>query len=296
MNFHSAWIDDAGAGGTAGAATGLFPWWSFTKTALAIAALRLVEEGSLRLDDSRLGKPFTLRHLLTHRAGLPDYGCVDPYHQAVSRGEDAWDREHLLIAAGADRLLFEPGTGWTYSNIGYLFVREAIEAGSGLPLAQALRKLVLDPIGLAGTRLAADRTDFQEIFWPFLRSYDPRWVYHGCLIGPPADAARLLNSLFHGALLAPGTVAAMYERFTPLGDAPSGRLGTEVGYGMGLMVGRMGTVGRAFGHTGSGPGSSNAVCHFPDLRPAITVAVFAAGDDSGAAEHEAISIALNAAR
>jgi len=203
MNFHSAWIDDAGAGGTAGAATGLFPWWSFTKTALAIAALRLVEEGSLRLDDSRPGKPFTLRHLLTHRAGLPDYGCVDPYHQAVSRGEDAWDREHLLIAAGADRLLFEPGTGWTYSNIGYLFVREAIEAGSGLPLAQALRKLVLDPIGLAGTRLAADRTDFQEIFWPFLRSYDPRWVYHGCLIGPPADAARLLNSLFHGALLAP---------------------------------------------------------------------------------------------
>jgi len=262
-------------------------------TALAIAALRLVGQECLHLDGALPGKAFSLRQLLTHRAGVPDYGGIDAYHRAVSRREDAWSRATLLEAAGADQLLFEPGAGWAYSNIGYLFVGDAIVEASGWPLAQALRKLVLDPLDLAGTRLATERTDFQQIFWPFLTSYDPRWVYHGCLIGPPIDATRLLHALFHGRLLAPELVASMYARFTPLGDAPAGRPGREIGYGMGLRLARMGMAGRALGHSGMGPGSVNAVYHFPDLSPALTVAVFADGDDQGAVEREAVSIALN---
>jgi CubicO group peptidase (beta-lactamase class C family) len=292
--FHSAWISEDGATGTSGAATALFPWWSFTKTALAIAALRLAEQGRLQLDDPRPGKPFTLRQLLTHRSGLPDYGRIPAYREAVARREDAWDRAHLLEVADADRLLFEPGAGWAYSNIGYLFVGDAIVQGSGLPLAEALRALVLDPIGLMETRLATKRADFREIFWPFLRGYDPRWAYHGCLIGPPAEAAQLLHALFEGALLPPGVVASMVERFTPLGDAPPGHPGTEVGCGMGLMLGNMGAAGRAFGHAGAGPGCVNVVGHFPDLKPGITVAVFTHGEDDGRAQWEAISIALEA--
>lgn len=271
----------------------MFPWWSFTKTVLAIATLRLVEDGRLRLDEPRPDKSFTLRQLLTHRAGLPDYGRIDAYHQAVAQGENAWDRERLLKEAGAERLLFEPGTGWAYSNIGYLFVVDAIEQASGLPAAQALRQLVLDPLGLTRTRLAVARADFEDMFWPFLKSYDPRWVYHGCLIGPPTDAARLLHALFDGALLAPDLAAAMYQRFTPLGDAP-GRAATETGYGMGLMLGTMGAGGRCLGHAGAGPGCINSICHFPDLEPAVTVAVFAAGEDEAAVERAALSIALDA--
>jgi len=293
-NVHSAWISEDGSTGTAGAAEALFPWWSFTKTALAIAALRLVEQGRLQLDDPRPGKPFTLRQLLTHRAGLRDYGRIAAYQQAVARREDAWDREHLLEIADADTLLFEPGAGWAYSNIGYLFVGDAIEQGSGLPRAEALRALVLDPIGLRGTRLATGRADFREIFWPSLRDYDPRWAYHGCLIGPPAEAARLLHALFEDALLPPTVVASMVERFTSLGDAPPGYPGTDIGCGMGLMRGNMGTAGRAFGHGGAGPGGVNAVAHFPDLKPAITVAVFTDGEDDGRVHWEAISIALMA--
>ena len=151
---------------------------------------------------------------------------------------------------------------------------------------------MLDPLGLARTRLATSRADFQDIHWPSLRSYDPRWVYHGCLIGPPAEAARLLDALFAGQLLSPATVAAMYERCTPLGDAPPGRPGTEVGYGMGLMLGRMGEAGRALGHTGAGPGSVNTVCHFIDLEPPVTVAVFTDGEDEGAPEREAVRRAI----
>ena len=292
-HVHAAWLSDDGRTGASGAADGLFPWWSFTKTALAVAALRLVDEGRLRLDEPRAGRPYTLRQLLTHRAGVPDYGRLEAYHEAVARGEAAWSRERLLEAAGAERLAFEPGGGWAYSNIGYLFVGDAIEQASGLPLGSALRKLVLDPLGLDRTRLAEGPGGFAGVHWPSQRSYDPRWVYHGCLIGPPPDAARLLHGLFHGELLAPAAVAAMHERFTRLGDAPAGRPATEVGYGMGLMLGRGGEAGRVFGHSGAGPGSVNTVGFYPDLAPAITVAVFRAGDDEGAAERTSLSIALD---
>lgn len=291
--FHSAWMTSEGAVGLTGVSTALFPWWSFTKTVLAIVALRLVEEGRLSLDSPRPGKSFTLRQLLTHRAGVPDYGGIEAYHQAVAKREDAWSRVFLLETAGADQLLFAPGAGWAYSNIGYVFVGDAIVEASGLPLAQALRRFVLDPLDLVGTRLATERADFRRIFWPSLASYDPRWVYHGCLIGPPIEAARLLHALFHGKLLPLELVASMYARFTPLGDPPAGRPGTEIGYGMGLMLGKMGRAGRVFGHSGTGPGSVNTICHFPDLSPALTVAVFADGEDQGIVEREALSIAFD---
>src|SRR5258708_10761012 len=50
------------------------PWWSFTKTVIAAAALALVRDGKLGLDEAVPGRPFTLRQLLQHRAGLTTYG------------------------------------------------------------------------------------------------------------------------------------------------------------------------------------------------------------------------------
>jgi D-alanyl-D-alanine carboxypeptidase len=291
-SFHSAWLTDGVSLRVAGAAFAVFPWWSFTKTVLAVAAMRLVEAGRLELDAPRPGKAYTLRQLLTHRAGVPNYGGLDAYHEAVVRGEDAWSRERLLGAVHADRLDFPPGTAWAYSNVGYLFARDAVEEAAGLPLAEALRDWVLDPLGLSQVRLAASRADFAEVFWPRLRAYDPRWVYHGCLIGPPADAARLLHAVLNGELLSPASLAVMLDRFTPLGGALPGRPVTEQGYGLGFMIGRMGEAGRVIGHNGAGPGSVNAVCHFPDLPRPVTVAVFTDGEDEGAAEFEALAIAL----
>ena len=291
-SFHSAWLVGDAPVRVAGAAFAVFPWWSFTKTVLAVAAMRLVELGRLELDAPRPGKPYTLRQLLTHRAGVPNYGGLDAYHEAVARGEDAWSRERLLEAVHADRLDFAPGTAWSYSNVGYLFVGDAIEEAAGLPLGEALRELVLDPLGLGAVRLARERADFAEVFWPHLRTYDPRWVYHGCLIGPPADAARLLHAIVRGRLLSWDSLTGMLGRSTRLGGALPGRPVTEQGYGMGFMIGRMGEAGRVIGHNGAGPGSVNAVCHFPDLPRPVTVAVFAEGEDEGAAEYEALAIAL----
>jgi hypothetical protein len=58
------------------------------------------------------------------------------------------------------------------------------------------------------------------------------------------------------------------------------------------MSGEMGEAGAAIGHSGGGPGCVNAVYHYPDLGVPITVATFTHGEAEGAAEFEAVSIAL----
>jgi CubicO group peptidase (beta-lactamase class C family) len=80
------------------------PWWSFTKTVLSAAALVLVRDGVLALDEALPDRPYTLRHLLQHRSGLANYGEVPRYHEAVARGDEAWPVPALLAHAEADRL------------------------------------------------------------------------------------------------------------------------------------------------------------------------------------------------
>ena len=290
--FHSAWVVGDAAPTVTGAHRNLFPWWSFPKTVLANATLRLDETGMLQLDAPRPHEPYTLRQLLLHRAGVGDYGKLEAYHEAVARGEDAWPRARLLEAVNAKELEFEPGARWNYSNVGYLFVRDAIEDAAGLPLEQALHQLVLAPLGLTSVRLATKRADFAEIFWPQLRSYDPQWVYHGCLVGTPGDAAKLLHALFRGELIERSSIETMFERSTNLGGAIPGRPWTAPSYALGLMSGSMGKMGRAWGHSGGGPHSSNAVYHFPDLLVPVTVATFTNSEEEGPAEIEAVSIAV----
>src|SRR5262245_57717922 len=72
------------------------PWWSFTKTVIAAAALALVAGGRLSLDDGRRSRGYSLRHLLQHRAGLGDYGELADYHRAVERRETPWPVAELL--------------------------------------------------------------------------------------------------------------------------------------------------------------------------------------------------------
>ena len=103
------------------------------------------------------GKPYTLRHLLQHRSGLANYGGFRAYHEAVDRGDDAWPVPELLDRLDADRLRYPAGEGWDYSNIGYLFVAQLIEATAGAELDEALQRLVLKPLGIEGARDRADK-------------------------------------------------------------------------------------------------------------------------------------------
>jgi len=259
------------------------PWWSFTKTVLAAAALALVRDGCLELDTVLRRQPYTLRQLLQHRAGLADYGSVPAYHQAVARHENAWPVGELLERSKAGLLLQAPGERFAYSNIGYLFVRQLIEEATGEGLGPSLARLVLQPLGIGGARLATQRSDLNGVLMGRTHDYDPRWVYHGLLVGPLRDAALLLDRLMSGNVLPPALKAAMLER-QPVGGPIAGRPWVSPGYALGLMSGGVTGGGAMTGHTGGGPGSSIAVYH----SSTRTVAAFSTDDDPGPVEHRCV--------
>jgi CubicO group peptidase (beta-lactamase class C family) len=262
------------------------PWWSFTKTVLAAAVLALVRDGRLALDHPVRGQPFTLRQLLQHRAGVADYGGLAAYHEAVARGDEPWPASELLARTEANRLRYEPGKGWGYSNIGYLMVRTLIEETTGEDLHAALTRLVLRPLGIAEARIVRTPADLAGVAMGSASSYHPGWVYHGLAVGPLYDAALLLDRLMAGALLPAGLLEAMADAHQIGGLIPGRPLKTP-GFGLGLMTGIAPGEYRVMGHTGGGPGSVIAVYHQPEATPRVTAAAFAFNDDLGEIEEAA---------
>ncbi|WP_111429456.1 serine hydrolase domain-containing protein [Rhodobacteraceae bacterium DSL-40] len=281
--LHSAWIDTSGRTGGETGDRPVFPWWSLTKTAIATCVMQRAEAGKADLDAALPDAPYSLRQLLQHRAGLPDYGGLAAYHLAVRRGDLPWQRWQLLAAAGAETQAWPPGTRFAYSNIGYLYLREWLEEQESAPLAEILARRIAAPLGLASTRLAETPEAFAAVHWPALEGYDPGWVYHGCLIGPALEAARFVHGLATGALVAPETLEEM-RRPLPVGGPMGARPWRTPGYGLGLMAGGMSGAGRVFGHSGGGPFSTNAVYHLMDATPPLTIACFAGEEDESSAE------------
>jgi CubicO group peptidase (beta-lactamase class C family) len=275
---------DANSGPEISANSARVPWWSFTKTALAAAALQLVARGHCRLDERIDGRPYTLRQLLQHRAGVPNYSNLASYREAIRRGDERWTVGQLLDRVMPDRLDFDPGHGWQYSNVGYLFIRQFVEEAIGRDIGSALRYLIFDSLGLDSVKLATSARDLADTAWGNPTDYNPGWVYHGLLIGTPGDAVRFLNSLMLGEVLPPEFLTEMTTPH-PIGERSlPGRPWETTGYGLGLMIGRMASVGIAVGHSGVGPRSVSAVYHFGGRPSPCTVAAFATGDEEGAAE------------
>jgi CubicO group peptidase (beta-lactamase class C family) len=264
------------------------PWWSFTKTILAAAALALVRDGRSVLDYPLANRPFTLRQLLQHRAGLADYGDLTVYQEAVARGDEPWPISELLERTDADRLRYEPGQGWGYSNIGYLLVRQLIEKTTGEDLGTAVSRLVLCPLGIDEARIVLTKPELAGVAMGSAGSYHPGWVYHGVAVGPLRDAALLLDRLMTGALLPPDLLEAMGEMHLVSEPNPR-RPWSRAGYGLGLMSGNTSGGHKVMGHTGGGPGSVIAVYHQPHTAPPLTAAAFAFGDDMGQVEEMAFS-------
>ncbi len=270
------------------------PWWSYGKTVLASAALALVSQDRLQLDEPVRGRPFTLRQLLGHRAGLRCYGTQRAYHAAVAAGEEPWSAEDMLRRIDVDALAYDPGHGWGYSNVGYLLVRDLIETAAGSPLGPALQHLAFTPLGISGVAVAREPADLDATAWGNVQRYHPGWVYHGLLVGPLEAAALFLHRLLAGHLLAPDMLVAMREAHV-VGGAIAGRPWTTAGYGLGVMIGQGEPPGEYIGHTGGGPGSTSAVYQRADPpangSPRCTAAAFAPLDDPGVVEARAMALA-----
>jgi len=265
----------------------IVPWWSFTKTVLAAAALALVRDRLIALDGLLPGKPYSLRHLLQHRSGLVDYGGFRPYHEAVDRGDEPWPVPELLARLDADRLRYPVGEGWDYSNIGYLFVARLIETANASDLDTALRRLVLEPLGIESARVATTRAGLQTVTMGTAEGYHPGWVYHHLLVGSVADSALLLDRLTSGDLLPPHLKREMLTPFVLPGPVPE-RPWSIPGYGLGVMTGETTGGLRVAGHTGGGPGSTVAV--YRNFRSVRTAAVVRTSEDQASTEEAAFAL------
>jgi D-alanyl-D-alanine carboxypeptidase len=268
--------------------------YSITKTVLATVCLHLVNEGRLELDapiqpylpNFYLDSSITLRQLLSHTSGLPDYGGVPAYVDAVTT-PNPWSVEAFFDLAKTQGLQFAPGRGWAYSNIGYLVVRYVLEAVTGLSMQQFLQELVFRPLSLQKTFVpnSLDNVCLTPGYSTFFsgdelqdvtRFYHPGWVAHGVIVSTAPELAKIMDALFAGTLLNPHLVEQMLYPVQVLGKHPL--LGL-LGYGMGLFLGVDSPYGTIGGHVGEGPGYSVAAFCFPSLiRSRVTLVALANRD------------------
>lgn len=132
----------------------LFPAASITKLATSLALLRLADRGMLSVDDplarflpeAEAAQPgVTLRGLLSHSAGLP----LDPPAEAAPY-QLGLDWPTLARACRQTPLQRTPSTYVRYSNVGYGLVALVVEGQTGRGFPDALRELVLEPLGIDG--------------------------------------------------------------------------------------------------------------------------------------------------
>ncbi|HOX13459.1 MAG TPA: serine hydrolase domain-containing protein [Spirochaetia bacterium] len=127
---------------------------SVSKNFTAAAVLLLQERGALSIDDpiSRYlpglfeGKGITIRHLLTHTSGLPDYILFPGAFEAFA---EATDPDALLASIAAPDLEFEPGTKFRYSNSGYVVLGRIVEVVSGMEYEDFLGTELFRPAGMS---------------------------------------------------------------------------------------------------------------------------------------------------
>jgi CubicO group peptidase (beta-lactamase class C family) len=266
---------------------------SVGKQFTAALVLRLAAAGRLTLDDPIRrhlpeGPPawdsITVRHLLTHTSGIPDYA-----DSVVDLHRDYSEDDLVRVAAGLTPL-FRPGERWSYSNMGYVLLGVIIHRVSGVFYGDLLRQEIFAPLGMrtarviseadivpnrsAGYRLAGDSLLNQEWVSPSLNT-----TADGSLYLTVHDLARWVLGWDSGRVLNPGDRAAAWTpvRLTGGGTYP---------YGFGWELAELRSRPR-IGHTGAWQGFRTSLQRFPQAD--LTVIVLA---NLAEAHPEAMSLAI----
>ena len=281
---------------------------SVSKIYTAVAVLKLVEDGRLRVDEPlsahlpEVPRAEDLRvdHLLRHTSGLRDFYSYlyfrpdrEEMIELVTRD---WHPDEVFALIRRFGFSFEPGSEWSYSNTNYWLLGVLIERVTGRPLAEAQRELVLDPLGLDETWLAlheparaslditghmgtVDGWAHSEMFGDLgpttIIDRSPIEWGAGGMAATASDAVSFLSDMMDGRLLAPPTVAGM----TTFTDTPALGLDSRLaspssgpdGYGRGLV--RMQRPGHSLvGHGGLFAGHTSGVWYVRDCG--LTVSLY----------------------
>lgn len=154
---------------------------SVSKLFTAVAIMKLVEEGKIKLNDKAFGKEGILndaiyqgaadpniyrmevQHLLRHTAGWLNQLRTDPMFVPVPiaqlmKSPSPPELKTVVRFMFSQRGLFEPGKFYDYSNFGYVMLGEIIEKVSGMPYLEYLRKELLQPLGVKKVYIAKNRS------------------------------------------------------------------------------------------------------------------------------------------
>lgn len=246
---------------------------SVSKQFTAAAILLLQERGKLSLDapvrtflpDAPAAwEKVTVRHLLSHTGGVPNFTSFDDYGKTKTLPATL----DSLTARFRDKPLeFQPGEKFAYSNSGYILLTAIVEKASGQPYAAFVADNIFKPLGMADSGYDSHATVLAHRASGYTPS--PRGVVNtdyidmtipqgaGALYSTTRDLLKWNRGLFGGRLLRPESLAAMT---TPVKD----------NYALGLVVAKVDGA-TVINHGGGIEGFNTWLGYDPDRK--LTVAV-----------------------
>ncbi len=261
---------------------------STSKAFSGAVSLQLVDRGKLRLDDTigkvlpRLPRAWhrvTLRQLLNHTSGLPDF-TADPEFLALVAADPRrhFDSRRLLDFVADEPLLFRPGSRYTYSNSDNIAVALMAEAATGRRYEELLARTVYRPLGLRSTSLP----EGYELPDPYIHGYDitppnpPQDVSEavsassvwasGGIVSTPKDLTAFVRGYAGGKLISDRTRRQQLSWVNGASE-PAGPGENKAGLAIFRYTTRCGAV---IGHTGNFPGYTQLIAATPDGKRSLT--------------------------
>lgn len=274
----------------------VFEIGSLTKAFTAELVMMLVEEKKVGLDEKiakyledcpESWKDITVRRLLTHTSGLPDYTSLRP--ALIVNGLKITYPEIFELVKALD-LQFPPGEKFQYSNTNYYLLGQIIENVTKEEFSDYLEEKILKPLEMSKTGPQKQRSIIENrtagyirvgntyVVSPFMDG-DAAWAA-GYLVSTIDDMAKWDKALLEGKLLKSESYAEMYKR-VPIKDGVST-------YGFGWDVSEM-AGHKVMQHGGGTGGFSTYIMRLPDDKVSVVVL-------SNLAEADVASIAHGAAR
>jgi len=257
---------------------------SVSKQFCAIAILQLASQGKLNLQDdirkylpefNTHGRLITIEHLITHTSGIPSTENRD-YADLMYTTNSMSNKDVLDYAMQKD-LLFEPGTDFSYNNIGFTMAAIIAERVSGMSYREYLEKNIFQPAGMVNTFLPVETIPLYNLATSYQKNAEGKWIKYsadkwtdskgrGGIISTIDDLLLWYKALLEEKVLSKEWIEKAWKSFT-LKD------GRSTNYGFGWRVQQFNGY-RIVSHGGAKFGYRTGSYYIPEKNIYIAYANF----------------------